>query len=72
MKDQAIEVVTLGEGGEVLASLRRMVVIEFDDNSTLVSLVLSSNSNVQNLTIVVSSATSVAMVSEGLGRRGCF
>jgi hypothetical protein len=35
VEDEAVEVVTLGEGGEVVACLRRMVVVQFDDNRTL-------------------------------------
>lgn len=33
---EAVEVVTLGEGREVLACLWRIVVVEFDDNGTLI------------------------------------
>jgi hypothetical protein len=36
MEDEAVEVVPLGEGREVLACLWRIVVVEFDDNCTLV------------------------------------
>jgi hypothetical protein len=35
VEDDAVEVVALCEGGEVLACLRRMVVVEFDDNGAL-------------------------------------
>jgi len=33
---EAVEVVPLGKGREVLASLWRIVVVEFDDNGTLI------------------------------------
>jgi hypothetical protein len=35
---EAVEVVALGEGREVLACLGRVVVVEFDDDGTLTPL----------------------------------
>jgi hypothetical protein len=39
MEYEAVEVVALGERGEVLACLWRMVVVEFDDDGALSMLV---------------------------------
>jgi hypothetical protein len=40
VEDEIIEVVALGEAREVLACLRRMIVVEFDYDSALVLSVL--------------------------------
>jgi hypothetical protein len=60
---EVVEVVALGERREVLACLRRMVVVEFDDDGALIILVL--NFTIQNgeRTMVVSSATSVVILN---------
>jgi hypothetical protein len=60
---QPVEIMTLGEAGEILACLWRMVVVELDDNGALLWLVSQHYHYFQYLTIVVSSATSVAMMS---------
>jgi hypothetical protein len=70
VKYEAVEVVTLSKSREVLACLRRVVVVQFDDNSTLLLLVGSRVLRERMLTIVVSSATSVAMVSGGARQAG--
>jgi hypothetical protein len=59
---EAVEVVALGEGREVLACLRRVVVVEFDDDGALGVLVISLTTVRLRRTIVVSSATSVAIL----------
>lgn len=70
MKYEAVEVVTLGESREVLACLGRMVVVELDDNGTLFWSVRCSNMDMRQFTIVVSSATSVAMLYVNARMRG--
>lgn len=63
VEDQAVEVVALRERREVFACLGRVVVVEFDDNGALVELVRVLIVQEYELTIVVSSAMSVAMVN---------
>ena len=63
VEDQAVEVVALRERGEVFACLGRMVVVEFDDDGALLWLTGLSVARAGRPTIVVSSATSVAMVN---------
>jgi hypothetical protein len=65
VEDQAVEVVALRERREVFACLGRMVVVEFDDDGALLWLIGLSVARADRPTIVVSSATSVAMVNVG-------
>jgi hypothetical protein len=63
VEHDAVEVVALGEGGEVLACLWRMVIVKFDDDGALSWSVRAICRCIREQhTIVVSSATSVAMV----------
>jgi hypothetical protein len=63
MEYEAVEVVALSEGREVLACLRRMVVVEFDNDSALYELVRAFTTKRDKHTIVVSSAMSVAILN---------
>lgn len=63
MEYEAVEVVALGERREVLARLGRMVVVEFDNNRALWRLEVFFVGIREVHTIVVSSATSVAMTN---------
>jgi hypothetical protein len=67
VEDLVVEVVALRECREVLACLRGMVVVQFDDDDALSPVspgCLSMATEV--LTVVVSSAISVAMMFERL------
>ena len=61
MEDDIVVVASLGEGREVLAGFGSMVVVEFDNDRTLQVVSGQYTLHVQNLTIVVSSTTSVAI-----------
>ena len=67
VEDLVVEVVALRKGGEVLARLRRMVVVEFNNDDSL--LVVRPGTSIMGitLTVVVSIATSVAMVGMSYG-----
>ncbi len=63
MENQAVEVVALRKRREVFACLRRVIVVEFDNDGALVCLEDVLIVREDEHTIVVSSATSVAMVN---------
>lgn len=64
MEYEAIEVVALGKSREVLAGLGSVVVVKLDDNGALLGIFSDRITlpSAETLTIVVSRATSVAIV----------
>lgn len=62
VEDEAVEVIALGEGGEVLACLGRVVAVELYGDGPLRVLVTETFAYGRELTKVVSSATLVVMM----------